>query len=130
MRFLACCVVVVALAGCGGADSVDESDLPDRLTDAIPRLERAGYEVNPIVAGPNDVAVLIVEDRDAAVVLGFGEGIGRFDAAPSVPLRVLDSSGQGFDVNVGTLCGPYEYISATEGARAMTSRVASLARFC
>jgi hypothetical protein len=130
VRLLAGCAALVTLVGCGGADVVAPADLPGRLAGAIRPLERAGFDVDPVTAGPDEFPILIVKEGDQAVVLAVADGIGRPNAPPVVPLSVADSSGQAFDIGTQTICGPDEFIAATVGANAMSKRVTSLAGFC
>jgi hypothetical protein len=127
---LSAVAVSALLLGCGGEERLDESELPDRLADALPRLEAAGYEVDAVAAGPDDIPILIVKDGDAAVVLAVGRGLGR-PGQTGVPLAVRDVSGETFPANGQTLCGPDEYIANTLDAAGKTiSRVIRISRFC
>jgi hypothetical protein len=93
-------------------------------------LEAAGFDVDAVAAGLDEIPVLIVKDGDAAVLLATGEGIGKVNAPASVPPTVRDEGGQGFAFTTQTICRPDEYIAATAGTGAMASRVIRLGRFC
>jgi hypothetical protein len=117
------------LAACGGSERLDESDLPDRLADALPRLERAGYEVDAVPVGADDIPALIVKVGDVGVVLAAAPGIGR-PSDFSVPTRVRDASGNPFDANMQTICGPDAYIAGPRGTRGVVPRVIRVSRLC
>jgi hypothetical protein len=117
------------LLACGEDKRLDESDLPKRLADALPRLERAGYEVDAVTVGLTDIPALIVKAGDVGVVLATGPGIGR-PSDFSVPSRVRDVSGEAFDANIQTICDPDVYIAGPQGTRGVTPRVIRISRLC
>jgi hypothetical protein len=81
--------------------SVAVDDLPLRLEASIPRLEAAGYETQPVRAGPNAIPALLVR-AEPPVVLATPEGNGGFPGPNLLPVR--DPDGGTVDVTYSVGC--------------------------
>ena len=102
------------VAGCGEDRSLEYSQRPPLLAEAVPRLERAGYGVEALTVGEKDVPALIARDGEVAAAFAV---VGIRD----VPREVRDEDGNAFPVNTFATCrtGVTVMHSAREGRNAM-----------